>query len=144
MHVFWLRLSLRRALFCLGLIAAGSIPGGPAQAYCYYFIGNGVGGFGGLVAEQIFPTSLGLDYQYNVLNIDPTEAAAISFSLNVGGCARRDQETPNRSILSTGCSASPRLGAQPIEFTQREPGLCHTVAYDLFQEQRPPASLPGS
>ncbi len=53
----------------------------PAHAYFYFLIPNG-----GVVAEQIFPTgtALGLDYQYNVLNLNALPAK--QFSINVGGC----------------------------------------------------------
>jgi hypothetical protein len=73
---------LARALFaCAATLAMG---GSSAHAYFYYNVFAPGNVKVGVVAEQIVPSPLGLDYQYNLLNVSPTLLAIKGFSVSVG------------------------------------------------------------
>ena len=67
----------------LAFAAALMFSGSSAHAYFYFFVTNGATKVG-LVAEHIVPSALGLDYQYNLLNISPTNFSIKGFSVSVG------------------------------------------------------------
>jgi hypothetical protein len=73
------------------VLLAANLVCSQAHAYNYFYVTDGVGARVALVAQQIvpapfagLPSSYGLDYQYNVLNISGTGLAIDGFSVFTG------------------------------------------------------------